>query len=164
MFCVIALDNTKFQLLHATQPNAFSFLSCSFFWAGCIYGCRNDGERFGFFCHAALEFLLQSGSHPVCFWFKLSFNYQSSPYFWTSLGRTDCKTRQLIWPHVTFRQSFLMSIVAFNMCMPLLWLHLQTHLIKYKKQCIEERNMKQTFFCIRVYFISSRLWEYLPYR
>lgn len=35
-----------------------------FFWAGCIYGCRNDGERFGFFCHAALEFLLQSGSHP----------------------------------------------------------------------------------------------------
>uniref|UniRef100_A0A5B6ZHH5 starch synthase n=1 Tax=Davidia involucrata TaxID=16924 RepID=A0A5B6ZHH5_DAVIN len=35
-----------------------------FFWAGCIYGCRNDGERFGFFCHAALEFLLQSGFHP----------------------------------------------------------------------------------------------------
>ncbi|XP_058094837.1 starch synthase 3, chloroplastic/amyloplastic [Magnolia sinica] len=34
------------------------------FWAGCIYGCRNDGERFGFFCHAALEFLLQSGAHP----------------------------------------------------------------------------------------------------
>ncbi|OVA11483.1 Glycosyl transferase [Macleaya cordata] len=34
------------------------------FWAGCIYGCRNDGERFGFFCHAALEFLLQSGLHP----------------------------------------------------------------------------------------------------
>lgn len=35
-----------------------------FFSAGCIYGCRNDGERFGFFCHAALEFLLQSGFHP----------------------------------------------------------------------------------------------------
>ncbi|PIA57853.1 hypothetical protein AQUCO_00500047v1 [Aquilegia coerulea] len=34
------------------------------FWAGCIYGCRNDGERFGFFCHAALEFLLRSGAHP----------------------------------------------------------------------------------------------------
>ncbi|KAI3966739.1 hypothetical protein MKW92_038736 [Papaver armeniacum] len=34
------------------------------FWTGCIYGCRNDGERFGFFCHAALEFLLQSGFHP----------------------------------------------------------------------------------------------------
>ncbi|CAN6457549.1 unnamed protein product [Victoria cruziana] len=30
----------------------------------CIYGCKNDGERFGFFCHAALEFLQQSGSHP----------------------------------------------------------------------------------------------------
>ncbi|KAK9268063.1 hypothetical protein L1049_010502 [Liquidambar formosana] len=34
------------------------------FGTGCIYGCRNDGERFGFFCHAALEFLLQSGVHP----------------------------------------------------------------------------------------------------
>nr|ALG76014.1 soluble starch synthase 3 [Nelumbo nucifera] len=34
------------------------------FSAGCIYGCRNDGQRFGFFCHAALEFLLQSGFHP----------------------------------------------------------------------------------------------------
>lgn len=33
------------------------------FWVGCIYG-RNDAERFGFFCHAALEFLLQSGVHP----------------------------------------------------------------------------------------------------
>ncbi|KAG6639017.1 starch synthase 3, chloroplastic/amyloplastic [Carya illinoinensis] len=35
-----------------------------FFGAGCIYGCRNDAERFGFFCHSALEFLLQSGFHP----------------------------------------------------------------------------------------------------
>ncbi|XP_038690826.1 starch synthase 3, chloroplastic/amyloplastic isoform X2 [Tripterygium wilfordii] len=35
-----------------------------FFGTGCIYGCRNDGERFGFFSHAALEFLLQSGFHP----------------------------------------------------------------------------------------------------
>ncbi|CAI9087174.1 OLC1v1021180C1 [Oldenlandia corymbosa var. corymbosa] len=35
-----------------------------FFWAGCIYGRNNDGERFGFFCNAALEFLLQSGFHP----------------------------------------------------------------------------------------------------
>ncbi|GMH05304.1 hypothetical protein Nepgr_007144 [Nepenthes gracilis] len=35
-----------------------------FFWTGCIYGCRNDAERFSFFCHAALEFLLQSGFHP----------------------------------------------------------------------------------------------------
>ncbi|KAJ8761784.1 hypothetical protein K2173_004596 [Erythroxylum novogranatense] len=34
------------------------------FWKRCIYGCQNDGERFGFFCHAALEFLLQSGFHP----------------------------------------------------------------------------------------------------
>ncbi|KDP20743.1 hypothetical protein JCGZ_21214 [Jatropha curcas] len=34
------------------------------FWTGCIYGCQNDGERFGFFCHAALEFLQQCGFHP----------------------------------------------------------------------------------------------------
>ncbi|XP_051125428.1 starch synthase 3, chloroplastic/amyloplastic [Andrographis paniculata] len=34
------------------------------FWVGCIYGRHNDGERFGFFCHAALEFLRQSGFHP----------------------------------------------------------------------------------------------------
>ncbi|KAK7363745.1 hypothetical protein VNO77_05899 [Canavalia gladiata] len=35
-----------------------------FFQAGCVYGCANDAERFGFFCHAALEFLLQNGFHP----------------------------------------------------------------------------------------------------
>eukprot|EP00256_Glycine_max_P023840 XP_003546152.1 starch synthase 3, chloroplastic/amyloplastic isoform X3 [Glycine max] len=35
-----------------------------FFQVGCVYGRGNDGERFGFFCHAALEFLLQSGFHP----------------------------------------------------------------------------------------------------
>nr|GMD92978.1 soluble starch synthase 3, chloroplastic/amyloplastic isoform X1 [Ipomoea batatas] len=34
-----------------------------FFWKGCIYG-SNDTERFGFFCHAALEFLQQGGFHP----------------------------------------------------------------------------------------------------
>ncbi|XP_020530099.1 starch synthase 3, chloroplastic/amyloplastic isoform X2 [Amborella trichopoda] len=34
------------------------------FWAGCIYGCRTDGDRFAFFCHAALEFLVQSDFQP----------------------------------------------------------------------------------------------------
>lgn len=34
------------------------------FWVGCIYGRNNDADRFGFFCHAALEYLLQTGSHP----------------------------------------------------------------------------------------------------
>lgn len=34
------------------------------FWVGSIYGCKDDGQRFGFFCHAALEFLLKSGSNP----------------------------------------------------------------------------------------------------
>ncbi|KAI8000822.1 hypothetical protein LOK49_LG09G01551 [Camellia lanceoleosa] len=34
------------------------------FSTGCIYGGKNDGERFGFFSHSALEFLLQSGFHP----------------------------------------------------------------------------------------------------
>ncbi|XP_072967076.1 starch synthase 3, chloroplastic/amyloplastic-like [Typha angustifolia] len=33
------------------------------FCVGCIYG-RNDEDRFRFFCHAALEFLLQRGSRP----------------------------------------------------------------------------------------------------
>ncbi|KAL8140334.1 hypothetical protein V2J09_006355 [Rumex salicifolius] len=35
-----------------------------YFWTGCIYGCTNDADRFSFFCHAALEFLQQNGSHP----------------------------------------------------------------------------------------------------
>ncbi|RAL44890.1 hypothetical protein DM860_003649 [Cuscuta australis] len=35
-----------------------------FFWKGCIYGCNNDAERFGFFCNASLEFLQQGGFHP----------------------------------------------------------------------------------------------------
>eukprot|EP00271_Cylindrocystis_brebissonii_P019716 TRINITY_DN6165_c0_g1_i1.p2 TRINITY_DN6165_c0_g1~~TRINITY_DN6165_c0_g1_i1.p2 ORF type:complete len:1113 (-),score=272.03 TRINITY_DN6165_c0_g1_i1:5404-8742(-) len=34
------------------------------FWVGCIYGRKDDAGRFGFFCHAALEFLLQSGRQP----------------------------------------------------------------------------------------------------
>ncbi|KAK2447829.1 starch synthase 3, chloroplastic/amyloplastic [Trifolium repens] len=35
-----------------------------FFSVGCVYGRANDAERFGFFCHAALEFLLQNGFNP----------------------------------------------------------------------------------------------------
>ncbi|PPR82784.1 hypothetical protein GOBAR_AA37934 [Gossypium barbadense] len=35
-----------------------------FVWTGCVYGCKNDAERFGFFCHAALEFLHQGGLQP----------------------------------------------------------------------------------------------------
>ncbi|MBA0598878.1 hypothetical protein Gorai_005120, partial [Gossypium raimondii] len=35
-----------------------------FFSTGCVYGRGNDAQRFGFFCHAALEFLHQSGFHP----------------------------------------------------------------------------------------------------
>nr|VDC65487.1 unnamed protein product [Brassica rapa] len=34
------------------------------FQRGCVYGCADDAGRFGFFCHAALEFLLQGGFHP----------------------------------------------------------------------------------------------------
>ncbi|CAM6097771.1 unnamed protein product [Calypogeia fissa] len=34
------------------------------FWVGCVYGRRDDAARFGFFCHAALEYLRQSGRHP----------------------------------------------------------------------------------------------------
>lgn len=42
-----------------------NILGCRFFQVGCVYGRGNDAERFGFFCHAALEFLLQNGFHPV---------------------------------------------------------------------------------------------------
>ncbi|XP_027922284.1 soluble starch synthase 3, chloroplastic/amyloplastic-like [Vigna unguiculata] len=35
-----------------------------FFRVGRIYGCENDAERFGFFCHAALEYLFQDGFQP----------------------------------------------------------------------------------------------------
>ncbi|XWS15571.1 hypothetical protein CRYUN_Cryun34aG0012100 [Craigia yunnanensis] len=35
-----------------------------FFWTGCVYGCRNDAERFGFFCHTAVEFLQEVVFHP----------------------------------------------------------------------------------------------------
>lgn len=38
---------------------------CRLFQRGCVYGCADDAGRFGFFCHAALEFLLQGGFHPV---------------------------------------------------------------------------------------------------
>ncbi|PKA53519.1 Soluble starch synthase 3, chloroplastic/amyloplastic [Apostasia shenzhenica] len=34
------------------------------FCVGCVYGRNDDGDRFGFFCHAALEFILHSGFRP----------------------------------------------------------------------------------------------------
>ncbi|GAB2229404.1 hypothetical protein Droror1_Dr00023544 [Drosera rotundifolia] len=40
-----------------------SFVLLRFFSVGCIYGRNNDAQRFDFFCHAALEFLQQSGFH-----------------------------------------------------------------------------------------------------
>ena len=39
--------------------------ACRLFWVGCIYGRKDDAARFGTFCHAALEFLLQTGRRPV---------------------------------------------------------------------------------------------------
>ncbi|RVW45970.1 Soluble starch synthase 3, chloroplastic/amyloplastic [Vitis vinifera] len=59
---VYFLEPQNGKILYRKFLDAFSL--ADFFSAGCIYGCRNDGERFGFFCHAALEFLLQSGFHP----------------------------------------------------------------------------------------------------
>ncbi|KAJ8545670.1 hypothetical protein K7X08_018253 [Anisodus acutangulus] len=49
------------------------------FWKGCVYGCNNDAERFGFFCHAALEFLLQGGFHPDIIHFH---DWSSAPVAW----------------------------------------------------------------------------------
>ena len=36
----------------------------SFFHRGVFYGHQDDGERFAFFCRAAMEFLLKSNKHP----------------------------------------------------------------------------------------------------
>ncbi|KAK4347003.1 hypothetical protein RND71_033342 [Anisodus tanguticus] len=49
------------------------------FSKGCVYGCNNDAERFGFFCHAALEFLLQGGFHPDIIHFH---DWSSAPVAW----------------------------------------------------------------------------------
>lgn len=45
--------------------NNYIFFFCRLFRAGRVYGCANDAQRFGFFCRAALEYLLQDGFHPV---------------------------------------------------------------------------------------------------
>ncbi|CAI5473010.1 unnamed protein product [Closterium sp. Yama58-4] len=34
------------------------------FWVNCIYGRKDDGHRFGIFCNAALEMLVQTGRQP----------------------------------------------------------------------------------------------------
>ena len=68
MFVFIFQDQFVFVNSHTTKFSTgilivhFSF---RFFSKGCVYGCNNDKERFAFFCHAALEFLLQGGFHPV---------------------------------------------------------------------------------------------------
>lgn len=54
----IIRESQHFEVCHATTL-------CRMFSVGCIYGRNDDGHRFGFFCHAALEFLLQSGFQPV---------------------------------------------------------------------------------------------------
>ncbi|CAD6265973.1 unnamed protein product [Miscanthus lutarioriparius] len=48
------------------------------FGVGCVYG-RNDDRRFGFFCHSALEFLLQSRSSPNIIHCH---DWSSSPVAW----------------------------------------------------------------------------------
>jgi starch synthase len=37
-----------------------------YFWAGCIYGRKDDAQRFGFFCHAALEYLKHHAGGSRC--------------------------------------------------------------------------------------------------
>jgi hypothetical protein len=46
------------------EANNFDISFSRMFGVGCVYG-RNDDRRFGFFCHSALEFILQNGSSPV---------------------------------------------------------------------------------------------------
>ncbi|KAF2304933.1 hypothetical protein GH714_000585 [Hevea brasiliensis] len=61
------LSDVVTSLFRAVQDlnHSVDIILPKMFSTGCIYSCRNDGERFGFFCHAALEFLLQNGFHPV---------------------------------------------------------------------------------------------------
>lgn len=61
-------DQFVFVNSHTTKFSTgilIAHFSFRFFSKGCVYGCNNDKERFAFFCHAALEFLLQGGFHPV---------------------------------------------------------------------------------------------------
>ncbi|KAG5011257.1 hypothetical protein JHK87_019772 [Glycine soja] len=53
----------------------------AFFHAGCVYGGGNDAQRFGFFCHAALEFLHQNGFHPDVIHCH---DWSSAPVAWLS--------------------------------------------------------------------------------
>ncbi|GAB4830860.1 Soluble starch synthase 3, chloroplastic/amyloplastic [Ancistrocladus abbreviatus] len=87
-----------------------------FFWTGCIYGCQNDAQRFGFFCHAALEFLLQSGFHPDIIHCH---DWSSAPVSWlyrehyTHYGL--CKARVVFTIHnLEFGAHFIGKAMAFS--------------------------------------------------
>jgi len=61
--------------------SCFDISFCRMFWVGCVYG-KNDESRFGFFCHSALEFLLQKGSSPVSTWYvPENFIYRIEVYY-----------------------------------------------------------------------------------
>ena len=53
-------------MMHTVTITSRVDIGCRMFWAGCVYGRRDDGQRFDFFCRAALEFLMHSGQTPVC--------------------------------------------------------------------------------------------------
>ncbi|KAE8673007.1 Caffeic acid 3-O-methyltransferase 1 [Hibiscus syriacus] len=57
---ILAVENGKKEN-HSYRSNGCFMI---FFLKGSVYGCGNDAQRFGFFCHAALEFLEQGGIHP----------------------------------------------------------------------------------------------------
>ncbi|KAK7264474.1 hypothetical protein RJT34_32083 [Clitoria ternatea] len=62
-----SFDGTEIHVWHGKVEGLSVFFlepQNGFFNAGCVYGGGNDADRFGFFCHAALEFLLQNGSQP----------------------------------------------------------------------------------------------------
>ncbi|KAL5214378.1 hypothetical protein ABZP36_003530 [Zizania latifolia] len=59
--------NTEIKVWHGKVediPVYFLEPQNGMFCVGSVYGRNDDGSRFGFFCHSALEFLHQNGSSP----------------------------------------------------------------------------------------------------
>lgn len=76
---------------------------CRLFQRGCVYGCADDAGRFSFFCHAALEFLLQGGFHPV--WLLIQQNSQQKVLILSSNQRSNP------WSHPSTGHSSLSRLV-----------------------------------------------------
>ncbi|KAE8664462.1 Starch synthase 3 [Hibiscus syriacus] len=87
-----------------------------FFSKGCVYGCGNDAQRFGFFCHAALEFLQQGGIHPDIIHVH---DWSSAPVAWLFKDHYMhyglCKSRVVFTIHnLEFGAHFIAKAMAYT--------------------------------------------------